>query len=43
MGSLSGRSGTPQSDIVARVLAARAEAGDRLAGLRRIGIDEISS
>ena|GEM_PF-1213535 len=30
------------SDIVARVVAARAEAGDRLAGLRRIGIDEIS-
>jgi transposase len=30
------------SDIVARVLAARREAGDRLAGLRRIGIDEIS-
>ncbi len=31
------------SDIVARVLAARREASDRLAGLRRIGIDEISS
>ena len=30
------------SDIVARVLAARREASDRLAGLRRIGIDEIS-
>jgi transposase len=30
------------SDIVARVVAARAEASDRLAGLRRIGIDEIS-
>jgi transposase len=30
------------SDIVARVLAARSEASDRLAGLRRIGIDEIS-
>jgi transposase len=30
------------SDVVARVVAARAEAGDRLAGLRRIGIDEIS-
>jgi transposase len=30
------------SDIVTRVIAARAEAGDRLAGLRRIGIDEIS-
>jgi transposase len=31
------------SDIVARVIAARAEASDRLAGLRRIGIEEISS
>jgi len=31
------------SDIVARVVAARSEARDRLAGLRRIGIDEISS
>src|SRR5262245_12730924 len=31
------------SDIVAGVLAARREGGDRLAGLRRIGIDEISS
>jgi transposase len=30
------------SDIVARVVAARSEASDRLAGLRRIGIDEIS-
>jgi transposase len=30
------------SDIVARVLAARSQASDRLAGLRRIGIDEIS-
>jgi transposase len=30
------------SDIVARVVATRREAGDRLAGLRRIGIDEIS-
>ena len=30
------------SDIVTRVIAARAEASDRLAGLRRIGIDEIS-
>jgi transposase len=30
------------SDIVARVVAARGQAGDRLAGLRRIGIDEIS-
>jgi hypothetical protein len=30
------------SDIVARVVAARSQAGDRLAGLRRIGIDEIS-
>jgi hypothetical protein len=27
------------SDIVARVLAARSQASDRLAGLRRIGID----
>jgi transposase len=30
------------SDIVARVITARSEASDRLAGLRRIGIDEIS-
>jgi transposase len=30
------------SDIVTRVIAARSEAGDRLDGLRRIGIDEIS-
>jgi transposase len=30
------------SDIVARVLAARSQASDRLAGLHRIGIDEIS-
>lgn len=30
------------SDIVARVLAARGQASDRLAGPRRIGIDEIS-
>ncbi|MGH3885205.1 MAG: ISL3 family transposase [Pseudonocardiaceae bacterium] len=30
------------SDIVARVVAARGQASDRLAGLRRIGIDEIS-
>ena len=30
------------SGIVARVVAARSEAGDRLDGLRRIGIDEIS-
>jgi transposase len=30
------------SDIVARVLAARSQASDRLAGLRRVGIDEIS-
>jgi len=30
------------SDIVARVVAARAGQIDRLAGLRRIGIDEIS-
>lgn len=30
------------SDIVTRVVAARSEACDRLAGLRRIGIDEIS-
>ena len=30
------------SDIVARVVAARSQASDRLAGLRRIGIDEIS-
>jgi transposase len=30
------------SDIVARVVAARGESGDRMAGLRRIGIDEIS-
>jgi transposase len=30
------------SEIVARVLAARSQASDRLAGLRRIGIDEIS-
>ena len=30
------------SDIVTRVIAVRAEASDRLAGLRRIGIDEIS-
>jgi transposase len=31
------------SDIVARVVAARGQASDRLDGLRRIGIDEISS
>jgi transposase len=31
------------SDIVARVVAARSQASDRLAGLRRIGIEEISS
>lgn len=30
------------SDIVTRVVATRREASDRLAGLRRIGIDEIS-
>jgi transposase len=30
------------SDIVARVVAVRGEGSDRLAGLRRIGIDEIS-
>ncbi|MGH3687427.1 MAG: hypothetical protein ACRDSM_20745, partial [Pseudonocardiaceae bacterium] len=30
------------SDIVTRVVAARAGQVDRLAGLRRIGIDEIS-
>ncbi len=30
------------SDIVTRVVATRAEASDRLEGLRRIGIDEIS-
>jgi hypothetical protein len=31
------------SDIVARVVAERAGQTDRLAGLRRIGIDEISA
>jgi hypothetical protein len=31
------------ADIITRVVAARAGKIDRLAGLRRIGIDEISS